>query len=43
MIENYCNIPGLYVMTGQSRYLWKHSLKNNTNGVRYSFTFRIAN
>lgn len=30
----------LYIMTGRSRYQWKHYSENNTNGVRYSITYR---
>jgi alkylated DNA repair dioxygenase AlkB len=30
----------MYIMTGDSRYLWKHCLKNNTKSIRYSLTFR---
>lgn len=31
-----------YAMTGDSRYLWKHSIagKKSQNGIRYSLTFR---
>ena len=30
----------IYIMTKDSRYLWKHSLVNNTNKTRYSLTYR---
>lgn len=30
----------MYIMTGDSRYLWKHSLKNTSDGNRYSLTYR---
>jgi len=33
--------PGsMYIMTGDARYLWKHSLKNISDGIRYSLTYR---
>lgn len=35
--------PGsLYLMSGEARYNWKHSMRKNSNkkGERYSFTFR---
>ncbi|AGC02280.1 2OG-Fe(II)oxygenase [Acanthamoeba polyphaga moumouvirus] len=32
----------LYIMTGESRYIWQHSLKNNSENTRYSLTFRTA-
>jgi alkylated DNA repair dioxygenase AlkB len=31
----------MYVMTGDARYKWKHSLSNNKKCTRYSLTFRI--
>lgn len=30
----------MYIMTKDSRYLWKHSLKNTSDGTRYSLTYR---
>ena len=30
----------MYIMTGDSRYEWKHSFKNNSSKTRYSLTFR---
>nr|WBF70433.1 hypothetical protein [Megavirus caiporensis] len=30
----------IYIMTRGSRYQWQHSLKNNSQGTRYSLTFR---
>lgn len=30
----------MYIMTGDARYSWKHSLKNNKSGIRYSITYR---
>jgi alkylated DNA repair dioxygenase AlkB len=30
----------MYIMTGDSRYSWKHSLKNTSDGNRYSLTYR---
>lgn len=33
----------MYIMTGESRYNWKHSLNNNGKKNRYSLTFRIVN
>ena len=33
----------MYIMTGDARYKWQHSLKNNTEGVRYSLTYRTVN
>jgi alkylated DNA repair dioxygenase AlkB len=32
----------IYIMTGESRYTWRHSLINKTNETRYSFTFRVV-
>lgn len=32
-----------YIMTGDSRYKWKHSLKNNSRENRYSLTYRTIN
>lgn len=41
-IEKVVNIEegSLYIMTGDARYKWKHSLKNNKNANRYSLTYR---
>jgi alkylated DNA repair dioxygenase AlkB len=33
----------LYIMTGESRYQWKHQLQNNTKETRYSITYRHIN
>lgn len=33
----------LYIMTGESRYSYKHSTKNSSGETRYSLTFRTAN
>ena len=33
----------MYIMTKDSRYLWQHSLKNNTSNTRYSITYRTVN
>jgi len=33
----------MYIMTGDARYQWKHSLKNNTDDNRYSLTYRTLN
>jgi alkylated DNA repair dioxygenase AlkB len=33
----------MYIMTGDARYKWKHSLRNNTNNIRYSITYRTIN
>jgi alkylated DNA repair dioxygenase AlkB len=33
----------LYVMTGDARYKWQHSLVNDTRKTRYSFTYRLVN
>ncbi len=33
----------MYIMTGEARYEWQHSLKNNTQDTRYSITYRTAN
>lgn len=30
----------MYIMTGDARYIWKHSLKNTLDDTRYSLTFR---
>lgn len=36
--------PGsMYIMTGDARYKYQHGLQNNTDGVRYSLTFRTIN
>ncbi len=32
----------MYMMTGESRYQWQHSLKNNSDDVRYSLTYRTV-
>lgn len=32
----------MYIMTGDARYIWQHSLKNNCAGVRYSLTYRTV-
>ncbi|CAF0832476.1 unnamed protein product [Adineta steineri] len=44
-ISKSINAPdcSLLVMKGDSRYLWKHSLKLNTVGERVSITFRTIN
>jgi len=34
------NIGSLYIMTSDARYKWKHSLRNNSDNVRYSLTYR---
>ena len=33
----------MYIMTGPSRYQWRHSLKNKGPGIRYSLTYRTVN
>lgn len=33
----------LYIMTGESRYSWKHSLINDGDNNRYSLTYRFVN
>ncbi len=32
----------MYIMTGDARYKWKHSLKQ-TSGTRISLTYRFVN
>lgn len=32
-----------YIMTGDARYAYKHSLKNNGDDTRYSITYRTVN
>jgi alkylated DNA repair dioxygenase AlkB len=33
--------PGsMYIMTDEARYRWTHSLKNTSQGTRYSLTYR---
>jgi len=32
----------MYIMSGDARYKWQHSLKNSTNQTRYSLTFRTV-
>jgi alkylated DNA repair dioxygenase AlkB len=35
--------PGsIYIMSGDARYKWKHSLVNRGNHIRYSLTYRIV-
>lgn len=33
----------IYIMTGNARYIWKHSLKNLSQNIRYSITYRTIN
>lgn len=33
----------MYIMTGDARYKWQHSLINNTKDTRYSITYRTIN
>ena len=36
--------PGsMYIMTGDARYKWQHSLKNTSESNRYSLTYRTVN
>jgi len=41
-IEKKINVEegSMYIMTGDARYKWQHSLRNNTKNNRYSITYR---
>lgn len=43
-IEKTINVEAgsMYIMTGDARYKWKHSLKNDTNCDRYFLTYRTV-
>ena len=32
----------MYIMTGEARHQWQHSLKNTSNDIRYSITYRTV-
>lgn len=38
--ELFPNNGSLYIMSGECRWKWKHSLMNKSQNTRYSFTFR---